>query len=133
MACYSDVPRQYGGGLGGIFKILALTIFPTIIKSARPLLKSQAKKVLPSLAKAGLGLVDDIQNKRNFKTAIKARGKQLASDVFSGVLNDRSPPPKRHKPSRRETVKTFPKQRSKTKKPKNIPRDVFSTIQILIK
>ena len=75
MAFYSGVPRQYGGELGGIFKILARTIFPTIIRSARPLLKSQAKKVLPSLAKAGLGLVGDIQNKRSFKTAIKARGK----------------------------------------------------------
>jgi len=123
MAYYGGVSRQTGGGLGGIFKILTRSILPAIFKTARPFIQSQAKKALPKLAKAGLGLVSDLQNKKNFKQALKSRGKRLAGEMLGSVLNGGPPPTKRHKNSNRRRVNTSQRAR---KRRRRAPRDVFS-------
>ena len=123
---YYGVQRQYGGGgLGGVFKILTRTIFPAIMKSSKTFLKKQAIKNIPHIANAGIGLVSDINKKRNFKQAVKARGKRLASDVIGGVLSS-VPPAKRQKRINRRAVNTSQKKNSRNKhnKPKRT-RDIF--------
>ena len=123
---YVGRARQRGGGLadglGGIFRILGRNLLPLIAKSAKPFIKRQAQKALPSLARAGLGLVKDLQGKTTFKQAVKQRGKRLANDVISGVLNSDTPPVKRHKTNGRRRVNTAQKKLKKRK----ISRDVFS-------
>ena len=128
MVYYTGVPRQAGGGLGGIFRILTRTLIPAIARSARPFIKNQARRALPSLAKAGLGLVSDIKGKRNFKQAVRARGKRLASDVIANAINQGTPPTKRQKRPNQQTRRSSPGRapRRQKKKTKKIPRDVFA-------
>ena len=126
MDMYHGVQRQAGGGLGGIFRILTRTILPAIAKTARPFIQKQARKALPKLAEAGIGLVSDLQRKRNFKQAVKARGKRLASDVMGNVLNDATKPTKRQKRARRQTRQTSNFRGSRNRSKKSTPRDVFS-------
>ena len=109
MSIYHGVARQQGGalgGLGGVFRVLSRTILPAIAKTARPFLQKQAKRALPKLAEAGIGLVSDLSRKKNFKQAVKARGKRLASDVMGDVLNDATKPVKRQRRLRHQPGRT---------------------------
>ena len=136
MAFYNGAMRQRGGslpsgyinalerhGLGGVYRMLTRHLVPAIKRVVKPYLKKQAKKAIPNIAKAGIGLVSDLQNKKlSFKQAVKARGKRLASDVFKDVLNNNLPPPKRHKASRSRAGNTSLRGRKKNRP----TRDIFS-------
>ena len=126
MSFYEGYSRQAGGGLGGIFKVLARSLIPAIARTAKPFLKSQAKKALPHIARAGLGLVGDLSSKKNFKQAIKARSKRLAGDVIMDTLNSSIPPAKRQRRARSRNVNILKRRQPQNRRKKNPPRDVFS-------
>ena len=129
MGVYKGVYRQKGGGLGGIFNILSRTLVPTLKSAAGGLIKNQAKRLGPKLMNAGLGVLSDIQNKKNFKSAVKARGKRLLSEA----LNIGPPQKRRHKAVRPRAKKSHSQrqrrpqqQRRKRRSNKTHQRDIFN-------
>ena len=109
MAYYSGRHRLEGGGLGGVFNVLNRTLVPLI----KPIIKEKTKRLAPKLLKTGIGLMKDVTlRKRNFKQAIKARGKKLLAEV----LNSRDPRPSRHKGGGLRRVNSGLKSKQKAKK-----------------
>ena len=131
MSVYAGVHRQRGGSLGGIFRVLGRQILPAILKTAKPLLKSTARRALPHIANAGLGLVGDLAGKKNFKGAVRSRGKRLASEMLGSLLNTSGGANKRQKSSGirpKQTSRRAParKRKQTPKRRKKASRDVFS-------
>ena len=134
MGIYRGVYRQKGGwsfspGLGGILNVLSRTLTPTLKSAAGSLIKNQAKRLGPKLMSAGLGVLSDVQNKKNFKAAVKSRGKRLLDEA----LNIGPPRKKRHTAARPRGSKSRPKRhvkRSRThrkRRPnKTHRRDIFN-------
>ena len=131
MGVYKGVYRQKGGGLGGILNVLSRTLVPTLKSAAGGLIKNQARRLGPKLMSAGLGVLSDVQNKKNFKSAVKARGKRLLSEA----LNIGPPQKRRHKAARPRGRKSHTRiQRQghrrarQSKQRSNIarPRDIFN-------
>ena len=133
MPIYRGVYRQKGGwsapGLGGILNVLSRTLTPTLKSAAGSLIKNQAKRLGPKLMSAGLGVLSDVQNKKNFKSAVKARGKRLLDEA----LNIGPPRKRRHKAGRPRASKSRPKRhvkrsqiRRKQRPNKTHRRDIFN-------
>ena len=120
MGYYKGAYRQQGGGLGGIFSVLSRSVIPMVAKSAGRLFKSQAKKLAPKLLNAGVGLLTDLSHKKNFKEAVKSRGKRLISEAINQgpATKKRQSTPNR---GRGKTRGTRGRQAGRGKK-----RDIFS-------
>ena len=98
---YDGRLRQRGGGLGDIFKILARTIVPTVLRAGKSFVKRKVATLGPKALKAGVGVVKDVMGKTTFKQAVRQRGKRLISDA----INIASESQKRQKTARARTVK----------------------------
>jgi len=102
---YRGSLRQQGEGLGGLFDIFSRGLLPLLKRTAVPLIKSQAKRLAPKLAKTGVGLLSDIARKKNLKQAVKSRGAQLIRDSINMAAAPRRPQSvKRQLNSRRPKV-----------------------------
>ena len=98
---YDGRLRQRGGGLGDIFKILARTIVPTVLRAGKSFIKQKAATLAPKALNAGVGLVKDVMGKTTFKQAVQRRGKRLLSDAINIATDSR----KRQKTTRARAVK----------------------------
>ena len=91
---YEGVLRQKGGGftegLGRVFGGLARHIF---VNGMKKIAQNKVNQVRQKTFKAGIGLMSDMAKRKNFKQALKSRGKRLLTDV----LNSPAPAKKRQK------------------------------------
>ena len=109
---YQGQIRQKGSGLGGVFSALGRHIIPLLKNTALPLLKSQAKRLAPTLAKSGIGLVSDIVKKKNLKSALKARGKNLGRALGRNLMTIKRPIKPRKRQSKIKRRKGVKRRRS---------------------
>ena len=79
---YRGVSRQYGYGLGSLFK--------SAFRMVTPVLSSVAKSVLPDLkriaTRQGIGAISDVMSGYNPKEVVKARAKAMLKGVGSTAL-----------------------------------------------
>ena len=65
---YYDGPmRQRGAGLGEVFRVLARTIAPSVLRIGKNLVKQKAATLGPKALEAGVGVVRDMMAKKTFK------------------------------------------------------------------
>ena len=104
---YRGVSRQYGNGLGSIFKAALRTVVP-ILKPLAKSWNSECKKVAKD---QGVKALKDIVAGRNVKQVLKQRGKsalksfgQSSIDQFSSGLKSTQKSKKPQSKSRHRTV-----------------------------
>lgn len=120
MTYYSGSFRQRGHGLGNIFGVLSRVAMPILRRTLVPSLKRQgarvARKYIPKVIDAGVGLLSDVAQKRPLGRAIRAR----ASQVFDGPIKARRPI-KRRQSRAGSRIRTTAKRSKKVHK-----KDIFS-------
>ena len=121
---YDGVIRQRGAGLGDVFRVLARTVVPHVMRLGKNFVRQKATTLGPKALKAGVGVVKDVIGKRTLKQAIRQRGKRLLSEAINSVVE----PNKRQKTARPRASKkssgaTKTKGRRKRPPPRN--RDIF--------
>ena len=121
---YRGVLRQYGHGLGSIFKAALRTMSP-ILKPMAKLGLQSAKKVAKE---HGIQALKEIANGQNVKQVLKQRGKtalksfgQSTFDQLSSGIKSIRKPNKTQSKSRRRTVQKA--KRSFSKKYPRFPSD----------
>ena len=122
---YRGVSRQYGNGLGYIFKAALRTVIPILKLVAKASLKS-VKKVAKD---QGVQALKDIVSGENVKKVLKQRGKTALKSFGQSTINQLAinSTQKRKKPqsqSRHRTVKRGLKYKAKQFNP--IKRLVFA-------
>ena len=75
---YKGLSRQYGYGLGSIFKSAMRTVIP--------ILKPIAKAGLKSLKEQGLEAIKDITSGQNVKQVLKQRGTSAAKSTLNRLV-----------------------------------------------
>ena len=80
---YDGAIRQRGAGLGDVFRVLAQTIVPIVLRIGKNFVKRKAATLGPKALKAGVGLVQDMMTKKTFKEAVKQRGKRLLTEAIN--------------------------------------------------
>ena len=118
---YRGVSRQYGNGLGSIFKAALRTILKPVAKASLKSVKKVAKD-------QGVKALKDIVGGENVKKVLKQRGKTALKSIGQSTINQLAinSTQKRKKPqsqSRHRTVKRGFKSRAKKFNP--IKRLVF--------
>ena len=122
---YRGVSRQYGNGLGSIFKAALRTVIPIL----KPVAKASLKSVKKDQEKdQGIQALKDIVGGENVKKVLKQRGKTALKSFGQSYINQLAinSTQKRKKPqsqSRHRTVKRGFKSRAKKFNP--IKRLVF--------
>ena len=122
---YRGVSRQYGNGLGSIFKAALRTVIPIL----KPVAKASLKSVKKVAKDQGVQALKDIVGGENVKESfIKQRGKTALKSIGQSTINQLAinSTQKRKKPqsqSRHRTVKRGFKSRAKKFNP--IKRLVF--------
>ena len=121
---YRGVSRQYGNGLGSIFKAALRTVIPIL----KPVAKASLKSVKKVAKDQGVQALKDIVGGENVKKVLKQRGKTALKSIGQSTINQLAinSTQKRKKPqsqSRHRTVKRGFKSRAKKFNP--IKRLVF--------
>ena len=62
---YDGVLRQRGAGLGDVFRVLARTIVPNVLRIGKNFVKQKAATLGPKAINAGVGVVRDLMTKKN--------------------------------------------------------------------
>lgn len=75
---YRGLSRQYGYGLGSIFRSAMRTVIP--------ILKPVAKAGLESVKEQGLAAIKDIASGKNVKEVLKSRGKSAAKSTLNRLV-----------------------------------------------
>ena len=75
---YKGLSRQYGYGLGSIFKSAMRTVIP--------ILKPIAKAGLKSVKEQGLEAIKDIASEQNVKQVLKRRGTSAAKSTLNRLV-----------------------------------------------
>ena len=120
---YRGVSRQYGNGLGSIFKAALRTVIPIL----KPVAKASLKRVKKVAKDQGVQALKDIVGGENVKKVLKQRGKTALKSFGQSTINQLAITQKRKKPqsqSRHRTVKRGLKSRAKKFNP--IKRLVFA-------
>ena len=125
---YRGVSRQYGHGLGSIFKAALRTVAPILKPMAKIGLQS-AKKVAKEHGVQALKDITSGQNvkqvlKERGKTALKSFGQSTLDQLVSGIKSTRKPNKTQSK-SRRRTVHKA--KRSFSKKYPRFPPDYLGS------
>jgi hypothetical protein len=105
---YRGVPRQYGYGLGSIFRTIGRTVVP--------FLKPLAKTVGKNLLKTGVNIASDVlDGQGTIKQSLFARGKQglktTGVDILQQLLANKNSPPKKTHPRRKSARLAIKKKR----------------------
>ena len=122
---YRGVSRQYGNGLGSIFKAALRTVIPIL----KPVAKASLKSVKKVAKDQGIQALKDIVGGENVKKVLKQRGKTALKSFGQSTINQlaiNSTKKTQKKPqsqSRHRTVKRGFKSRAKKFNP--IKRLVF--------
>ena len=121
---YRGVSRQYGNGLGSIFKAALRTVIPIL----KPVAKASLKSVKKVAKDQGIQALKDIVGGENVKKVLKQRGKTALKSFGQSTINQLAinSTQKRKKPqsqSRHRTVMRGFKSRAKKFNP--IKRLVF--------
>jgi hypothetical protein len=74
---YHGQPRQYGYGLGSMFKKMASSIIPFV----KPLVKSGLNTLKREGLRQGIGVAQDVLSGESVEEAFKQRGKDLLKNV----------------------------------------------------
>lgn len=98
---YRGLSRQYGHGLGSIFK--------TVLRTVTPILKPAAKLGLQSIKKVakeqGIQALQDVMAGKNVKQVLKSHGKQALKSLGQTALNQMSGDIKSSKSSKQHHLK----------------------------
>ena len=121
---YRGISKQYGNGLGSIFKAALRTVIPIL----KPVAKASLKSVKKVAKDQGVQALKDIVGGENVKKVLKQRGKTALKSFGQSTINQLAinSSQKRKKPqsqSRHRTVKRGFKSRAKKFNP--IKRLVF--------
>ena len=119
---YRGVSRQYGNGLGSIFKAALKTVIPIL----KPVAKASLKSVKKVAKDQWIQALKDIVGGENVKKVLKQRGKTALKSFGQSTINQLAINSKTKKPqsqSRHQTVKRGFKSRAKKFNP--IKRLVF--------
>ena len=81
---YRGIPRQYGNGLGSIFKAAMRTVIPIL----KPLAKAGIQSAKQVAKTHGVGALRDIMAGQNVKQVLKHRGKDALSSLGRSTLNE---------------------------------------------
>lgn len=96
---YRGTPRQYGGGLGSMFKSLMKTVIPMV----KPQLQSAAKILKQEGIKQGVGAIQDLVEKGHTpKQVLKRRAQNLGKALVKRIKT----------PTLRENNHSTPKARA---------------------
>lgn len=124
--------NHYGGALP-VFRAYeqrGAGFFGNLLRSALPLVKSGAKKLLTSGLKTGANILSDVvSGEKNFETALRDRGSEALTDIKKSVVNRIGSHNKTSKTSSRKRKKQASTTRPPTKKSKkniNKQRDIFT-------
>ena len=121
---YDGMIRQRGAGLGDVFRVLARTVMPQVLRLGKNFVRQKVSTLGPKALKAGVGVVKDVIGKRTLKQAIRQRGKRLLSEAINSVVE----PNKRQKTARpRASKKSSGATKTKGRKKRPLPRnrDIF--------
>ena len=118
---YDGRLRQRGGGLGGIFRVLARTILPSVLHIGKKFIRRKAASLAPKAIDAGIGIAQDMLAKKTFKQAVQQRGKRLISDAINiSTANTKRQKTIRPRTGNKSRARV---QKRKKKNPRN--RDIF--------
>ena len=120
---YRGVPRQFGGGLGSMFKSMMKTAIPMI----KPQLQSAFKVLKNEGIKQGVGALQDLMdNKEVHKKVLKRRAQSLGKAILKRIKPtpvskpSHSTPKPRAKRTRRLRHRGFVKRRNLRARPLDI-------------
>ena len=122
---YRGVSRQYGNGLGSIFKAAMRTVIPIL----KPVAKASLKSMKKGAKDQGVQALKDIVGGENVKQVLKQRGKTALksfgqSTINQLAINSTQKRKKHQSQSRHRTFKRGLQSRAKTFNP--IKRQVFA-------
>ena len=113
--------QRGGGGLGGIFRVLARTILPSVLHIGKKFIRRKAASLAPKAIDAGIGIAQDMLAKKTFKQAVQQRGKRLISDAINiSTANTKRQKTIRPRTGNKSRARV---QKRKKKNPRN--RDIF--------
>lgn len=108
---YKGRSRQYGYGLGSLFKRVFRMAAPILM----PVAKATLKTVKRVAARQGIGAINDLMSGKKPKDVLKSRGKQALKTVGKSALRNLSdtfapikptrPRPRGHSVKRRRTAR----------------------------
>ena len=81
---YGSGSRQYGNGLGSIFKAAMRTVIPIL----KPMAKAGIQSAKHVATTHGVGALRDIMAGQNIKQVLKHRGKDALSSLGRSTLNE---------------------------------------------
>lgn len=117
---YRGISRQYGNGLGSIFK--------TVLRTVAPILKPMAKAGIQSAKKVakehGVKALKEIIKGKNVKQVLKHRGKSVLQSFGKSTINQMSSGIKRKRKPKKNQSKSRPRAVHNKKYPK-FPKDIF--------
>ena len=118
---------QSGRGLGDVFRVLARTLAPHVLKMGKNFVKQKAVTLGPKMLTAGMGVMKDMAGgKRTFKQALRQRGKTLLADAINIGADTNTPhKPRRSRTGNKSTAQTAAKKKPPRKKPPPRRRDIF--------
>ena len=116
---YRGISRQYGNGLGSIFKAALRTVIPIL----KPVAKASLKRVKKVAKDQGVQALKDIVGGENVKKSFKTKRKTALNSFGQSTINSTQKRKKPQSQSRHRTVKRGFKSRAKKFNP--IKRLVF--------
>ena len=94
---YKGIPRQYGRGLGSMFKSMTKSIIPWV----KPHVQSAFKVLKNEGLKQGLGALQDVVLKRKSpRKVLKERAKTLGKALWQDIKGSSNTKPRQSKPRR---------------------------------
>ncbi|MCG8075028.1 MAG: hypothetical protein JAY75_02150, partial [Candidatus Thiodiazotropha taylori] len=125
---YRGVSRQYGHGLGSIFKVAMRSVVPIL----KPLAKAGIQSAKQVAKKEGIGALRDILEGQNIKQVLKQRGKQSLKSLgkstlseLTGGIKSKRKPKKNQSKTKRQGVKKGQKKIAGIPKNLKFPKDIF--------
>lgn len=119
---YRGTPRQFGGGLGSMFKSLMKTVIPMV----KPQLQSAVKVLKQEGIKQGVGALQDLVEKGHSpKQVLKRRAQSLGKALVKRIKT-----PSTHKPTHsssrpRSKRLTSRRRRLRPRRKTSRPLDIF--------